>query len=649
MKLAGQLLAVSAVTLLLPWAGCQYAREIETALRDGEEQAVLSSARLLGAALAPAAAELDPQIDRWGAGRGRGADIYLHALAAAPVLDGFVEDWGETAGFAEAIGGMQLLAGRRGVFVHLFAVAPGSRPPGVLQVVGRDAMIEFPLEAPGTVTAVVRGAPDDPRARGYWQATSRGWQIEARVPIALLGDRLGVGLLETDGTRRSATFSDAPGWLTGPDPAAQAALDAVAPPGHRVYLADRAGFVLAAAGRAPQLDAEAGAGWLDGLYRRILGGQLDSDAAPPARPGQLSGRHVELAALGIADARRYAMPEGGLLAAAAPIGPTRAPQAVVVIERDTAEILTLTRTATRRLLSTTLLASLGAAAVLLGFAALLSFRIRRLRDAAAVQVGQRGEITGGLPGTRAGDELGDLARSFDGLLARVRDHNLYLQSLGSRLAHELRTPLAVVRSSLDNLEAEQAASGPWLGRARDGVDRMGGLVNALAAARQIERAVEAAEYEHFDLAGLVGDMVEAYRALHPERNFRFERPAAPCMVEGAPDLVAQLLDKLVDNAVDFAPPAAPIHIAIGDRGAAWRLGVANAGSRLPPGPPERLFDSLVSARAENAGPHLGLGLYIVRLVAERHGGSATARNLPDAAGVEFVVELPKAPASTDSA
>jgi two-component system, OmpR family, sensor histidine kinase ChvG len=649
MKLAGQLLAVSAVTLLLPWAGCQYAREIETALRDGEEQAVLSSARLLGAALAPAAAELDPQIDRWGAGRGRGADIYLHALAAAPVLDGFVEDWGETAGFAEAIGGMQLLAGRRGVFVHLFAVAPGSRPPGVLQVVGRDAMIEFPLEAPGTVTAVVRGAPDDPRARGYWQATSRGWQIEARVPIALLGDRLGVGLLETDGTRRSATFSDAPGWLTGPDPAAQAALDAVAPPGHRVYLADRAGFVLAAAGRAPQLDAEAGAGWLDGLYRRILGGQLDSDAAPPARPGQLSGRHVELAALGIADARRYAMPEGGLLAAAAPIGPTRAPQAVVVIERDTAEILTLTRTATRRLLSTTLLASLGAAAVLLGFAALLSFRIRRLRDAAAVQVGQRGEITGGLPGTRAGDELGDLARSFDGLLARVRDHNLYLQSLGSRLAHELRTPLAVVRSSLDNLEAEQAASGPWLGRARDGVDRMGGLVNALAAARQIERAVAAAEYEHFDLAGLVGDMVEAYRALHPERNFRFERPAAPCLVEGAPDLVAQLLDKLVDNAVDFAPPAAPIHIAIGDGGAAWRLGVANAGSRLPPGPPERLFDSLVSARAENAGPHLGLGLYIVRLVAERHGGSATARNLPDAAGVEFVVELPKAPASTDSA
>jgi signal transduction histidine kinase len=649
MKLAGQLLAVSAVTLLLPWAGCQYAREIETALRDGEEQAVLSSARLLGAALAPATAALDPQLDRWSAGRGRGTDVYLHELAAPPVLDGFVEDWGEAASFAEAIGGMQLLAGRRGVFVHLFVVAPGSRPPGVLQVVGRDAVIEFPLEAPGTVAAIVRAAPDDPRARGYWQATSRGWQIEARVPAALLGDRLGVRLLEPDGARREASFSDAPGWLTGPSPAAQAALDAVAPPGHRVFLVDRAGFVLAATGTAPRIDAATGAGWLDGLYRRILGGQLDADAPPPARPGQLSGRHVELAALGVADARRYALPDGGLLAAAAPIGPARAPQAVVVVERDTAEILTLTRAATRRLLSNTLLASFGAAAVLLGFAALLSFRIRRLRDAAAVQVGQRGEIAGGLPGTRVDDELGDLARSFDGLLARVRDHNLYLQSLGSRLAHELRTPLAVVRSSLDNLEAEHAASGPWLGRARDGVDRMGTLVNALAAARQIERAVEAAEHERFDLAALVGDMVDAYRALHPEREFRFERPPAPCLVDGAPDLVAQLLDKLVDNAVDFAPPAAPIRLAIGDGGAAWRLGVANPGSRLPPGPPERLFDSLVSARAQGAGPHLGLGLYIVRLIAERHGGSATARNLPDAVGVEFLVALPKAPESPDRA
>jgi two-component system, OmpR family, sensor histidine kinase ChvG len=78
--------------------------------------------------------------------------------------------------------------------VHLFAVTPGSRPPAALQVSGRDAVVEFPLEAPGRVTAWCAAQPADPRARGYWQATSRGWQIEARVPASLLEGRLGLAV-----------------------------------------------------------------------------------------------------------------------------------------------------------------------------------------------------------------------------------------------------------------------------------------------------------------------------------------------------------------------------------------------------------------------------------------------------------------------
>jgi two-component system, OmpR family, sensor histidine kinase ChvG len=642
MRLAGQLLAVSAVTLLLPWAGCQYAREIESALRDGEEQSLVSTARLLGAALAPAADAFTSDPGRWSPDRIGGADLYVHALATLPTLDGFVEDWGAAAEHIETVGGLTLLAGRRGAFVYVFAVSPGAAPPALLQIRGREAWLEFHLEAPGTVAAEVHGAPADPRARGNWQATSYGWQIEARVPSGLLADRLGLALLYGDGSMRAATFSDAPGWMTGPDATAQAALDALAPPGHRVYLLDRAGFMLAEHGPAPPIETEANSGVLDAVYRRMLGGQMEAEPLPAGRPRQIGGPLTELAAIGGIDARRYTVAGGGLLAAAAPIGGAGAPEAVVVVERATAEILSLTRTPTRRMFATSLLASLGAAVVLLGFAALLSFRIRRLRDAAGTAVDRRGEIGGMLPGARAGDELGDLARSFGGLLGRVREHNLYLQSLGSRLAHELRTPLAVVRSSLDNLEAEGTTPGPWLGRARDGVDRMGGLVNALSAARQLERAVAAAETRRFDLAAQVGDMVESYRVLYPERRFSCARPAHQCPLDGAPDLIAQLLDKLVENAVDFAPPEASIRISIEDSGSAWRLSVANAGSRLPPGAPERLFDSLVSERPDGIEPHLGLGLFIVRLIAEHHGGRATASHLPGEDGVEFTIELPKA-------
>jgi two-component system, OmpR family, sensor histidine kinase ChvG len=642
MRLAGQLLAVSVVTLLLPWAGCQYAREVETALRDGEEQAIVSTARLLSAALAPSAAAFRGEPERWTTTRGRGLDLYVHDLAHVPTLDGFVEDWGAVAELAEPIGTMVSLVARRGVFVYVFAVAPGSGPPAVLQVRGRGALVEFPLEAPGSVSGEVRAGPADPRARGYWQATSRGWQIEARIPAALLDGRLGLRLLEPGGTLRATSYEVEPGWMTGPDPAAQAAVDAIASPGQRVYVTDRAGFVLAGRGPERRRDADEDAGLLDRLYRHLLGGRLEADPPPAARPGQLSGRHVELAALGASEARRFAVSGGGLLAAAAPIGAARTPDAIVVVERDTAEILSLTRAPTRRLLASSLLASLGAAAVLLGFALLLSFRIRRLRDAAAAAVGRRGEIAGALPGAGTHDELGDLARSFGSLLGRVREHNLYLQGLGGRLAHELRTPLAVVRSSLDNLEAESVSQGPWLARARSGVDRMNALVNALSAAQRLERAVEGAEHTRFDLAAQVADMVEAYRALHTARTFTFERCAAPCPVDGSPELVAQLLDKLIENAIDFAPLDMPIHITVAAAGEHWRLSVANGGSRLPPGPPERLFDSLVSERVAGPEPHLGLGLFIVRLVAEHHGGRATARNLPEDTGVEFAVELPRA-------
>lgn len=642
MRLAGQLLLVSAVTLLLPWAGCQYAREVESALRAAEADSLAANARLLAAALAPAVAP-DAAPPRPVAGRGGDLDLYAHPLGAAPTLDGFVEDWGLATRHLEQSGGLEFLVGRRGLATYVFVAVSGGQPPAALHLAGRDLSLAFPLDAPGAVLGR-DGQALDARSRGYWQATSTGWQIEARVPSSLLDGRLGLRVRDPDGALRGTTWMERPGRLAAPDAAAQAALDRLAPAGFRAYLTDAAGFLLARSEPATSAAAEAPDGWLDPVFRFALGRRIEADPAPAARPGQLSGRHVELAALGTATTRRYADGAVNLLAAAAPVGGGVPPAAIVVMERDTAEILALTRAPTRRLLGLSLLASTGAALALLGFAGWLSWRITRLRDAAGSAVGQRGEVLGTLPGAAAGDELGDLARQLASLLGRVREHNLYLQELGSRLAHELRTPLAVVRSSLDNLEAEAGSPGPWLGRAREGVDRMSHLVNALAAARQMERAIGTAELEDFDLGAQLDDMTDAYRALHPEHSFALARPAGPCRIHGAPELLAQALDKLVDNAVDFAPAGTEIRLELARRRDGWRLAVANTGSPLPVGAPARLFDSLVSLRGEAGKPHLGLGLYIVRLVAERHGGRAGAANLEDGTGVAFYLELPDASA-----
>jgi two-component system, OmpR family, sensor histidine kinase ChvG len=121
----------------------------------------------------------------------------------------------------------------------------------------------------------------------------------------------------------------------------------------------------------------------------------------------------------------------------------------------------------------------------------------------------------------------------------------------------------------------------------------------------------------------------------PERRFEGE---------GAPDLAAQLLDKLVENAVDFAHSGAPVRVALEEKGGSALLTVSNKGPLLPDKMRTRLFESMISVRDAPAAatPHLGIGLYVARLIAQFHGGSIAASNLASGDGVAVGVRIPLA-------
>ena len=102
-----------------------------------------------------------------------------------------------------------------------------------------------------------------------------------------------------------------------------------------------------------------------------------------------------------------------------------------------------------------------------------------------------------------------------------------------------------------------------------------------------------------------------------------------------------MLDKLVENAVDFCPASGTITVRLIRAGSNYELSVSNDGPPIPPAMLGRLFESLFEHRqGHDDKPHFGLGLYIVRLIAEFHGGSATAANRPDDSGATFTVILP---------
>jgi signal transduction histidine kinase len=115
-------------------------------------------------------------------------------------------------------------------------------------------------------------------------------------------------------------------------------------------------------------------------------------------------------------------------------------------------------------------------------------------------------------------------------------------------------------------------------------------------------------------------------------------------VQGSPDLAAQMLDKLVENAADFSPPGSPVRLRLQARGRHAELAVENRGPPLPMEMRGRLFESMVSVREPRAGgaPHLGLGLYVARLIAEFHGGAIEAADTAARDGVIVRVNLPLA-------
>lgn len=252
-----------------------------------------------------------------------------------------------------------------------------------------------------------------------------------------------------------------------------------------------------------------------------------------------------------------------------------------------------------------------------------------------------------MPGDAAGDEIGALARSFAQLLARLREHTQYLRSLASKLSHELRTPLAVVTTSLDNLEheAKTPATEAYLARLRQGAQRLDAILAAMSEATELEAAIREMPAAPFELAAVVEACCQAYRDVYREREIVYRSDVAgSTVIVGSGELVAQLLDKLIDNAASFSEPASRIDVRLGEEGGELVLAVTNRGPTLPAEMRGELFDSLVSVRQERDGrPHLGLGLYIVALVAEFHGGHCAADDLPDGGGVTFRVWFPRRP------
>ncbi|MCA3000011.1 MAG: hypothetical protein ING75_15580 [Rhodocyclaceae bacterium] len=316
--------------------------------------------------------------------------------------------------------------------------------------------------------------------------------------------------------------------------------------------------------------------------------------------------------------------------------------AAVIVEQGDSSQRALANRAAQRVILVSVLVFAAAFSVLLWFAFGLSRRIMRLQRQANAAVDGEGRARGTFPAANERDEIGALSRTLAAMVARQASYNQYLEQLAARLSHELRTPVAVVRSSLDNLRAAKLSELDltYLARADEGVSRLSTLISRMAEATQLERLLQGADQEAFDLQKLVEGCVEGYRLAFPSKTFAFSAEGSAWQTRGVPDAIAQMLDKLVQNAADFAAENTAIDIALSAGPQSFTVTVSNTGPLLPKDSTS-LFASMVSFRqGADADNHLGLGLYIAKLIAEFHGGRIRGDNREDGTGVVMTVTLP---------
>lgn len=504
--------------------------------------------------------------------------------------------------------------------------------------------------------------------KGSWQQTRTGYNIEIRIPTYIIGEKLAFAIADVDDENTRNTKSiiattninnlNELGTIVVPSPQVEKLLTQIKQQNTRIWVINKSFHVI---GLSDQLLDEATintlpntnnkipqrsilSGLMHLVYQQILKQPSNKFVDDLSTASQLNTPEVLSALKGQATTAWRSSPDNqvSILTATHPIYSSGQVVGAVAIEETSNNILLLQNQAMEILINLSILTFLIAFIVLLSIAIRLSSRIRKLRDEAEQAISVDGKVNGSISSSSSQDEIGDLARSSSDMLERLSQYNRYLEGMASKLAHELRTPITVVRSSIENMEQHDTKDKAiYLERASTGINRLNNILTRMSEASRLEQTLQTEELETFDIASVVKGCVEGYQQAHPDQSYLLQiNLNNESKINGSPDLIAQMLDKLVSNANDYSKDNTEIIIQIQNESNNVILNVMNQGEPLQHEMINNLFDSMVSLRKQKTDePHLGLGLHIVRLIAEFHHGSVKAYNT-DNKMVCFEVSLP---------
>jgi two-component system sensor histidine kinase ChvG len=714
-----KLLLLSSFLFAIPWFGYQYVWEMEKYLRFGQEQTIIGTARALATSLHERPnlfnnqASFLPDVEK-------GKDLYGYQLSQAINLDGLPNDWPNFQEKSHYYGVNNQLGGKLTVdkLTNHFSAAVGKYDKHLyffIQVVddkviyrdknarsiNKNDHLELAInDVNGNLQRFIISNKDQgwisayrindlvsneilefPKVisfiQGQWLNTKQGYNIELRIPLTKISDRLAFAIHDVDTTLSPAISSigsadpstaDTLGTILVPSPEIERIVKGMSYTQSRIWVVDQHHRVLAKSGDIKKASGlwqkninnpDKDNSWyartqkyLEPLFQHLLNKPQNDFIDRLYDTQNLTGEHIESALAGNPKSqwRLTTDKKAVIISAAYPIYINDKVNGAVIVEETTNGILSVRNKALEKLFTSILAIMLLGALAFFFFASRISNRIRQLRNQAEVAIDEHGRINNDIAQSmqisKANDEIGDLSRSFSTAVNRLSQYNHYLENMSSRLSHELRTPIAIVRTSLENLSLQDLPenSSAYIDRAQSGINRLNNILTNMSEATRLEQMLNHTDKVSFNIFDVLNGCIQGYQQIYPTFDIEYVASNKKVVLEGSPEHIAQLLDKVVTNAVEFSQDN-KICVTAELNNKEITIHISNNGTLLPETMEQRLFDSMVSMRntsqtKDDKTPHLGLGLYIARLISEFHQGKIVASNHHNPQGVTVSITLP---------
>ncbi len=488
---------------------------------------------------------------------------------------------------------------------------------------------------------------------GKWHENPQGYFFELRVPITQVNHYVSFTQQTPNASVTLTSKQLKPIILT--DPLSTLRLEQLVPDKSRLWLLNKQHYVSARTSHNPNWNKQTKEQFsLLSLYRKLylfIMAYPEKGSFFSADQSRINSTGIEQTLLGHSSVQWLDSPHSDRMILSVNVPVYDFDNEVIgslVLEQSNDTLLALQDNTFEQILWLSIGLFLAITATLLFFSTQLLTRITQLRDDTNKALSSDGQITNQLY-RHDNDEIGDLARSFSSLLTQVEQNNQYLRSLAGKLSHELRTPLTIIKSSIENIDSLESHTlennalddkQTYLQRAYKGCLRLNDLLNRMSEANRLEQAIASTQKEVIDMVSFFTHYIDSIQASHADSKIIFHTSMDKAMLAVSPELMAQLFDKLISNAISFHKKSTAISLTMSHKQNSLILELKNYGELIDQDKLSTIFSSLTSYRKQKSNnTHLGIGLHIAQLISQYHGATLEARNNSKDQSVSFILTL----------